>query len=204
MKFLKSISLFCFILILVLTAGFLYFYPNMNKNAKNEAEETKYSEQEISSEVDLTVSTKQNVTTCDTIYEVEAYTGGRYEHMIEELPFSFTGLTRSQLEEEIKRYDISPSFEDKQKGLESIELLAFHPERITVKKVYAIEEEKIVYYLKVIDYELVVFRSDMEEAYMPTDLTLDMLPESVQQEVIAVKCFNHISEVYDFLESYTS
>jgi len=154
--------------------------------------------------LDLTVSTKQNVTTCDTIYEVEAYTGKKFEHSIEELPFSFLGLTREELEEEIKRYGVSPAFEDKQKGLESIELLSFHPEKITVKKVYAVEEEKIVYYIKVIDYELAVFRSDMEEVYMPTDLTLHMLPEEVQQEVIAVKCFNHISEVYDFLESYTS
>lgn len=204
MKFLKSISLFCFILILVLGTAFWGIYPNMKAKTQNAVEENGYNEVESSSAVDLTVSTKQNVTTCDTVYEVEAYTGKYYEHITEALPFSFTGLTREELEEEIKRYEISPAFEDKQKGLQSIELLAFHPERITVKKVYAIEEEKIVYYLKAIDYELVVYRSDMEEAYMPTDLTLDMLPETVQQEVIAVKCFNHISEVYDFLESYTS
>lgn len=203
MKFLKSISLFCFILILILVSAFWIIFPSMKARTQN-VEETEYDEMESSSVVDLTVSTKQNVTTCDTVYEVEAYTGKYYEHSIEELPFSFSGLTREELEEEIKRYEISPSFEDKQKGFQSIELLAFHPERVTVKKVYAIEEEKIVYYLKVIDYELVVYRSDMEEAYMPTDLTLDMLPETVQQEVIAVKCFNHISEVYDFLESYTS
>ena len=204
MKFLKSISLFCFILILILVSAFWIIFPNMKAKTQN-MKETEYSETESSSQqVDLTVSTKQNVTTCDTIYEVEAYTGKYYEHRIEELPFSFSGLTREELEEEIKRYGISPSFDDKQKGFQSIELLAFHPERITVKKVYAAVEEKIVYYIKAIDYELVVFRSDMEEAYMPTDLTLDMLPETVQQEVIAVKCFNHISEVYDFLESYTS
>ena len=58
--------------------------------------------------------------------------------------------------------------------------------------------------MKVIDSRLMVFRSDMEEVFMPTDLTIDMLPEDVQQEVIAVKCFNHMNEVYDFLESYTS
>lgn len=204
MRFLKSISLFCFILVLILATAFWIIFPNMKTKTPDAAEETGYSEMESSAAVDLTVSTKQNVTTCDTVYEVESYTGKYYEHIVEELPFSFTGLTREELEEEIKRYEISPSFEDKQKGFQSIELLAFHPERITVKKVYAIEEEKIVYYLKAIDYELVVYRSDMEEAYMPTDLTLDMLPEAVRQEVIAVKCFNHISEVYDFLESYTS
>lgn len=204
MKFLKSISLFCFIVILIVVTAFAIVFPKMKTQSREAAEETGYSEEETESALDLTVSTKQNVTTCDTIYEVESYTGKLYEHSIEELPFSFTGLTRAELEEEILRYEVSPSFEDKQKGLQTIELLTFHPDKITVKKVYAVEEEKIVYYLKVIDYELVVYRSDMEEAYMPTDLTLDMLPEEVQQEVIAVKCFNHISEVYDFLESYTS
>jgi len=204
MKFLKSISLFCFIVILTLAIAFFIVFPKMKEQPQEIIDGTKYKEVEKESLLDLTVSTKQNVTTCDTIYEVEAYTGKKFEHSIEELPFSFLGLTREELEEEIKRYGVSPAFEDKQKGLESIELLSFHPEKITVKKVYAVEEEKIVYYIKVIDYELAVFRSDMEEVYMPTDLTLHMLPEEVQQEVIAVKCFNHISEVYDFLESYTS
>ena len=73
-----------------------------------------------------------------------------------------------------------------------------------VKKVYAEEQEKIIYYLKAVNHELVVYRSDIDEIYMPTDLTLDMLPENVQQEVINTKCFNDIKEVYDFLESYTS
>ncbi len=65
-------------------------------------------------------------------------------------------------------------------------------------------EDSHIYYLKVINHELFVYRSDTDEVYMPTDLTLDMLPANVQQEVISTKYFNDIGEVYAFLESYTS
>ena len=204
MKFLKSISLFCFIVIL-LAAGFFLFMPaenNQNEISKDNTDEISYTED--STEVDLSVSTKQNVTTCDTVYEVESYVGNSYMHSVETIPFSFTGLSREELQKEIDRYELSPSFADKQKGFECIELLSFHPEKITVRKTYREEQEKIIYYIKAVNHELVVYKSDQEEAYMPTDLKLEMLPEDVQQDIINTKCFNDIREVYDFLESYSS
>ena len=200
MKLLKSISLFCFIVILVF-AGWFLFMP-ANGSGKNIPDGPAISEE--STEIDLSVSTKQNVTTCDTVYEVETYIGSSYIHSVESIPFSFTGLTREELMDEIERYELSPSFADKQSGFESIELLSFHPEKISVKKTYREEQEKIIYYIKAVNHELVVYRSDQEEAYMPTDLTLEMLPENVQQDIINIKCFNDIREVYDFLESYSS
>jgi len=200
MKFLKSISLFCFIVILFM-AGWFLLMPTDNGSA-GQSEDAALSETDT--EPDLSVSTKQNVTTCDTVYEVETYIGNSYVHSIETIPFLFTGLTREELQVEIERYELSPSFTDKQNGFESIELLSFHPEKITVKKIYREEEEKIIYYIKAVNHELFVFKSDQEEAYMPTDLTLEMLPENVQQDVINIKCFNDIREVYDFLESYSS
>lgn len=202
MKFLKSISLFCLILALLGVGGFIIY--SYDKSYESGPMETKSSMETESQEVDLSVSTKQNVTTCDTVYEVEAYVGNEYMHSVESIPFSFTGLNREELLDEIERYEMSPTFADKQNGFVSIELISFHPEKIVVKKVYEKEQEKIIYYLKAVDHKLVVYRSDIEEIYMPTDLTLDMLPENVQQEVINTKCFNDISEVYDFLESYTS
>ena len=135
---------------------------------------------------------------------METYVGNSYMQSIESIPFSFTGLNREELLKEIERYGLSPSFADKQKGFESIELLSFHPDKIIVKKTYKEEQEKIIYYIKAVNHELIVYRSDQDEVYMPTDLTLEMLPENVQQEIINTKCFNDIREVYDFLESYTS
>lgn len=204
MKFLKSISLFCFILILLLAMWILLMPTGKTGEVAQGAKPETSGAYEESKEVDLSVSTKQNVTTCDTVYEVETYVGNSYMCSVESIPFSFTGLTREELQEEIERYELSPSFADKQNGFESIELLSFHPEKITVKKTYREEEEKIIYYIKAVNHELVVFKSDQEEAYMPTDLTLEMLPENVQQDIINIKCFNDIREVYDFLESYSS
>lgn len=204
MKFLKSISLFCFIVILVV-AGYILFLPAGDAgNSLDENKSNEISSAQESEKVDLSVSTKQNVTTCDTVYEVETYIGNSYIHSVEAIPFSFTGLSREELQKEIDRYELSPSFADKKNGFESIELLSFHPEKITVKKTYREEQEKIIYYIKAVNHELIVYRSDQEEAYMPTDLKLEMLPEDVQQDIINTKCFNDIREVYDFLESYSS
>ena len=203
MKFLKSISLFCLILILIFCVNMMLPVKKENRSYEDAEKYTRKSN-EKETEIDLSVSTKQNVTTCDTVYEVERYVGNEYMHSTEAIPFSFTGLNREELLYEIERYEMSPTFADKQDGFVSIELLSFHPNKIIVKKVYEEEREKIIYYIKAINHELVVYRSDQEEAYMPTDLTLDMLPYEVQQEVINTKCFNDIREVYDFLESYTS
>ena len=203
MKFLKSISLFCFIVLLI-AAGYFLFMPSDNKNNFLSIEEMSKEPVVDNTEVDLSVSTKQNVTTCDTVFEVESYVGNSYMHSVESIPFSFTGLNRDELLKEIERYELSPSFADKQNGFESIELLSFHPDKITVKKTYKEEQEKIIYYIKAVNHELIVYRSDLNEAYMPTDLTLEMLPENVQQEIIETKCFNDIRDVYDFLESYSS
>lgn len=203
MKFLKSISLFCFIVLLI-AAGYFLFMPADNKNNFISIEEMSKEPVVDNTEVDLSVSTKQNVTTCDTVFEVESYVGNSYMHSVESIPFSFTGLNRDELLKEIERYELSPSFADKQNGFESIELLSFHPDKITVKKTYKEEQEKIIYYIKAVNHELIVYRSDLNEAYMPTDLTLEMLPENVQQEIIETKCFNDIRDVYDFLESYSS
>ena len=144
MKFLKSISLFCLVVFLILIGAYLFFFKTLEySRAKNVEEFSVVGEVETET-IDLAVSTKQNVTTCDTIYEVESYIGDAYVHSVEELPFSFSGLTREELIDEIARYEKSPSFSDKQKGFLSIELLQFHPEKITVRKTYAVEEEKII------------------------------------------------------------
>lgn len=204
MKFLKSISLFCLILLLLILLGYLLISPG--KEQKHEMiPEKSEAEDSSAGDEDLSVSTKQNVTTCDTIYEVESYVGESCEHKKEEIPFFFIGLTREELIRQIALYEASPDFEDRKMGFVSMELISFHPEHITVRKFYTPEEEKIIYYLKAVDHELLVYRSDnMDEVFMPTDLTLEMLPWDVQQQVIATKCFNDIAEVYAFLESYTS
>jgi len=204
MRFLKSISLFCFIILLVLSGYFLFMPTDgyLNTGTKENGQAPLSTTE--AEEPDLSVTTKQNVTTCDTVYEVENYIGNSYVHSVEAIPFSFTGLTREELQAEIERYGLSPSFADKQNGFVSIELLSFHPDKIKVKKTYREEEEKIIYYIKAVNHELAVYKSDQEEVYMPTDLTLEMLPENVQQDIINTKCFNDIREVYDFLESYSS
>ena len=107
MKFLKSISLFCFIVLLIVITAFVIVFPKMKRSKNDENREIAYSVTE-SEETNLAVSVKQNVTTCDTIYQVETYKGTEYKSLTEALPFSFLGLTREELEKKIQQYGISP------------------------------------------------------------------------------------------------
>ena len=77
--------------------------PAGNKDNNVSIEDMSKEDVVDNTEVDLSVSTKQNVTTCDTVYEVETYIGNSYLHSIESIPFSFTGLNREELQKEIEQ-----------------------------------------------------------------------------------------------------
>ena len=123
---------------------------------------------------------------------------------IETIPIYFMGLSREELMEAVNNYELSPSFNDLQKGFKSIQLTYFSREKIIVKKNYVKYEKEDVYYLKVEDNKIVVYQSDMETVYMTTEIEMDKLPDDLQQEIINVKCINNLESLYDFLESYSS
>ena len=62
MKFLKSISLFCLILVLILAGAYFFFFRQAEGSILKAAPETASEETDTAVD-DLTVSTKQNVTT---------------------------------------------------------------------------------------------------------------------------------------------
>lgn len=60
------------------------------------------------------------------------------------------------------------------------------------------------FYLKVENHYITVYKSDGVTVYINTEIRLDELPETVQQEIIEVKFIQSVQSLYDFLETYSS
>lgn len=72
----------------------------------------------------------------------------------------------------------------------------------TVESMKDVRQAK--YYLKQADEYLAVYRSDTDSLYFETDLKLTDLPSDMQEEALAGIPFSDLSEVYSFLENYSS
>ena len=64
--------------------------------------------------------------------------------------------------------------------------------------------EACQYYLVEEQGRVNIYLSDRETVYEYTDITMDMLPEELQQEITAGKGLSGERELYDFLENYSS
>lgn len=51
---------------------------------------------------------------------------------------------------------------------------------------------------------LVVYKKDLETVYMYTAIRIEELPDDLQKEIATGKMFKDLSELYDFLENYSS
>lgn len=204
MRFLKSISLCMFVAGVFYLLGRTASQENqISQKIENGQEQTSLTEQE---NMILTVSEGKNATSCDTVFHVKTYdmVQEKLDECTEKMPVRFMGLSRKELEREIALYEESPSFEDLSLGLVSMELISYAPDEITVFKTYQKKEKELIYYMKLEDNQVVIYRSGEEEVFMTTELPFEHLPDDLQQEIIQVKCFDTLEAVYDFLESYSS
>ena len=67
-----------------------------------------------------------------------------------------------------------------------------------------VAETELCYYIKAVDGYVTVFKSDQKTVYEYTTIRVDDLPEDVKKKVIDGIKLNSLSEVYGFLENYSS
>lgn len=144
------------------------------------------------------------ITTCDTIYHILVcdLTQGTEKEVIEEIPGSYMGKNRQQLMDLLDIYNESPPLDEQSRGFQSMELVSFSEEDITVRKTY----ETALYYCCVVveDDYLTVYDEKRKNVILYTDIRLDALPEQLKQEIIDGKYFKTEQDLYHFLESYSS
>ncbi|MBQ8598443.1 MAG: hypothetical protein IJ409_11710 [Lachnospiraceae bacterium] len=204
MKFVKRISLFFIYPMTMFGIGFAsnmaimeFFYPGENVPVKSNT-----GKEEISVQVSVT---EEPVVNADTLYVVQSYNAKTGEASAEEetAPDKYMGLTRDMLSSEIESYNQNPSLHDLEKGFTFMELVSFSSERVVVRKSYEPEEEKGFFLLNE-DHKVVVYDHSLKYVYMSTDIFVDELPEQIQEEILHMKYIENESELFNFLESYSS
>ncbi len=217
MKFWKRISLFLLYPALLMAAGFYggyafdqYFYPGKTVVSKGNVqvepliqeseEETKLKAQEA-----LPVVEQKDTITEDTIFLVENYDLVTREANTEKgkMPEQYVGMDREQFLESMVEYGRGPSAEDAERGFVSLEVQRFSSQLVQVRKNYRPQPQE-GYYLLVQSHYIMVYEADKKTLFLPTDIVLESLPESLQREIIAGKRMTDEQEVYNFLESYSS
>lgn len=208
MKFVKRISLFFIYPVTMFGLGFAsnmgiqkFFYPGQALQQL----EIRQEEPDALTQVQEVSVTEEPVMTADTEYVVVCYNSvsGESEEELLTAPDKFIGLTRQKLEEEIKEYRKSPSLTDLEQGFSYMELVSFSPSRVVVRKSFEKEEETGFFLLNE-NHCVVVYDKGLNYVYMNTDILTDELPWQLQNEIMHMKFIENETELYNFLESYSS
>lgn len=181
--------------------------PQFSKTADSDAgdKETDKEPEDEPEQVIETAVANQPVVTADTLYLVETVdlNKGTVSETQETVPVMYIGLNREELLEALSSYDKNPPLTELEQGFETIELTSFSRDRVVVCKYYK-EKEPEGFYLMVADHFIVVYHEDRRTLYMNTDILLDLLPDSLQREIMEGKYVASEEELYLFLESYSS
>ncbi len=230
MKLVKRISLFMVLSVVMLGLGGWgalkaedFFYPNRysynrempgkrektenlsQQSAKTAGSDDKEEEEKEAEQVIEAAAADNPVVTADTLYLVETVdlNKGTVTETQETVPVMYIGLNRDELLEALSSYDENPPLTEQEQGFETIELSSFSKDRVVVCKYYK-EKEPEGFYLMVADHFIVVYHEDKSTLYMNTDILLDLLPDSLQREIMEGKYVASEEELYLFLESYSS
>lgn len=210
MKFVKRISLFFIYPLSMFSLGFIsnmaimeFFYPGKhNEQVQLQVQPVKEMKEEP---VEVSFN-EEPVVTANTHYVVQKYntvTGETVEEE-EDAPDKFIGLDRDKLVQEIKEYNLNPSLTDLEKGFDYMELVSFSSGRVVVRKSYDFEEEEKGFFLLNENHYVVVYDHSLSHVYMNTDIVVEELPDSLQEEILNMKYVKDEGELYNFLESYSS
>lgn len=196
MKFIKGISLFFVYPITVFVLGFVsgmktqqFFYP-----------------EDLQNETILAVDTKGETLCADTEYvveEVDVLTQSSKE-VTKNLPRQYFGMDRTQFMAVMENLEAAPPLVEQQRGFESLEVLRFSRELVKVRMNYREIKPDSNFYLVVMDHEIVVLLEDKKTVYFNTGIMLDTLPEELQLEIIQMYYVESESNLYNFLETYSS
>lgn len=148
---------------------------------------------------------EEPVVNANTRYVLEQYNAISGESTEDEaaMPDKFIGLNREKLVDEIEEYNRNPSLTDLEQGFTYMELVSFSAGRVVVRKSYELEEEKGFFLLNE-NHHVVVYDHSLSNVYMDTEILVENLPESLQEEILNMKFVEDEKELYQFLETYTS
>lgn len=215
MKIFYRISIFCVLIIVsvfYLLKAYQYFYPTHKKSQLNN------KTNQISS---VEVSRNASKTSCDTEFIIieQDLNSDSYQTLIEKIPDQYIDKTRQQIVDILTLEKQAPILSERKKGLYNIQLSSFSHERLVIIKQYKTQEKHNYidytedkeavdmitgYYLIAFNDLIYVYQNSTNEIYMKTNIKIQDLPEHLVQEIMDKKYLKNDTELYNFLESYSS
>ena len=116
----------------------------------------------------------------------------------------YVGMNREQFLQAMEVYEAFPPLSELERGFVGLEVLSFSRERVVVRMDYKFVQPSSSFYLAVYDNKVVVYLEDMQTVYIETDIRLDSLPATLQQNIIDMMWIRDEEELYSFLENYSS
>lgn len=228
MKFVKSISLFFVIPVLLLVLGFFlgskfsdFFYPGESHLQSEIEEKTEEKPKEepgeklpdepekqktMAEQLHVTSASGEQTIDADTQFLVEE-ADLRRDTVVEtewELPVKYIGMNRESFLTAMEEYELSPPLTELERGFVSLEVKAFSGERVLVRMNYVYTAPSTSFYLMAEKHHIIVYCDDKKTLYMKTNIRLDSLPEELQQKIISGMFVENEKTLYEFLESYSS
>ncbi len=172
-----------------------YFYPE------------KYVKTESGEYVNITVA--KNTTTFpvtkNTQFQIEHFYAEEERSLIENvgnIPI-LIGCDKAGVEKYVKEYMKHPTSKESEEGLSSYELVSYNNNVICLRKTYKLPEYK-GYYAKSNNGYVVILNGDAKTVYEYTQISVHILPEDIQEEVKQGYYLENETDLYNFLETYSS
>ncbi len=191
-----GILFFMLLAIFVFFGTFTFTYFEMKDNLKSKEEDLPAVE----------AARQEIVTGRDTEYVMETY-DTQTNAVTEEtsgIPVQYIGCTREEIVKLLEEYEENPSIEDLEAGFVDYSLLYFSADKIVLRKNYNSAKAGYKYCIVSERGYLTVYYIDMKTIYEYTSIETSSLPNNVQLQVIQGLYMKDLSEVFSFLETYSS
>lgn len=143
--------------------------------------------------------------TKNTTFEIEHYYPDEQRTLIEQINSMpmLLGCDKEGIIDYLEEYMKHLSYEEREKGLSSYEMVSYNDNHICFRKIYKKQEYK-GYYAKSFNGTIVILNGDGKTVYEYTQITINNLPEELQKEVLQGYLLENEEDLYNFLENYST
>lgn len=143
--------------------------------------------------------------TKNTTFEIEYYYPDEQRTLTEQVDSMpvLLGCDKNGVRKYLEDYMKHLSYEEREKGLVSYELISYNDNHIVFRKTFKKQEYK-GYYAKSFNGTIVILNGDNKTVYEYTQITINSLPEELQDKVLDGYPLESEEDLYNFLENYST
>lgn len=139
-----------------------------------------------------------------TVFDIEYYYPDEDRILTEEsvsIP-ALLGCSKSGVEKYLEDYMNHLSYEEREKGLVSYQLVSYNENHIYLRKTFR-KQTYEGFYAKSFNGTVVILNGDEKTVYEYTQIPIHILPEEIQREVMEGYYLENEEALYNFLENYS-